>query len=684
MKRFFLSVTITCLTLSVSAQTYKKVLPEPQSVAPTSGTYTHKAGAVIEVKFNKKIASEGYVLKITPKGVVIEASTETGVFYAKESLGQMAGGIFKNIETSDWTVDCCTVKDEPRYPYRGLHMDVSRHFRSKEFILRHLDAMAAFKLNRMHWHLTDGSGWRLQIDKYPLLTEVAAWRTMQFNNEWRRVGDGMFCNEEEGYGGFYSKEDVKEIVEYAAKRHITVIPEIEIPGHSTEVLAVYPQFGCTGVPYECGDLCPGKEATFEFIENVLTEVIEMFPSEYIHIGGDEAGKDKWRTCPDCQKRMKDEGLSTLDELQSYMMKRVEAFLNSHGRKIIGWDEILDGGASPTATIMSWQTTEGGVKATAQGLDVVMSPQKFCYIDAAQDKPGKEPDAFGVYLPLKTIYEYDPSADMPDKSHVIGVQANLWAEYVVSDEYAEYMYWPRGLAIAEIGWTKLENKKGYKEFRERALDMNGQLSDNGYFVFDLANEAGDRPEHDMPAQSKALGCKVVYNDGGTWSRNYPGTGEGTLTDGLRGGYSFREDRYQGYLADFDFTIDLGKVQSISYFETGFYHLIKEDMWAPAYLEVQVSSDGVNFTTIATFGEKPVPVVEQERPHRQRRPFEPKVRKPVAEKAPYQHIIKPSKLSEPVTFDMMTKEFAPTDARYVRVFSDRGPKGGWHFIDEVIVR
>jgi len=681
MRKILLTFCISVITVVSFAQTYNEVLPKPQSVAPGKGTYTHKAGEVIPIKYNKKIAQEGYLLKITQKGIAIEASTETGVFYAKESLKQMAGGIFKNIETTEWTVDCCTIKDEPRYPYRGLHMDVSRHFRSKEFILKHLDAMAAFKLNRMHWHLTDGSGWRLQIDKYPLLTEVAAWRTIQFNNEWRRA-DGLFCNEKDGFGGYYSKEDVKEIVEYAQARHITIIPEIEIPGHSSEVLAVYPEFGCTGVPYECHDLCPGKEATFQFIEDVLTEVMEMFPSQYIHIGGDEAGKSKWRTCPDCQKRIKDEGLNNLDELQSYMMKRVEAFLNKHGRKIIGWDEILDGGVSSTATIMSWQTTEGGIRGTELGLDVIMSPQKYCYIDAAQDKPGKEPDAFGVYLPLKTIYNYDPSDGMPNKSHIIGVQANLWSEYVVSDEYAEYMYWPRGLAIAEIGWTDLKNKQGYDEFRTRALKMNGQMADKGYFVFDLANEAGERPEHDRPVDSKALGCKVTYNC--EWSKNYPAAREATLTDGLRGGWSFREDRWQGYLCDFDFTIDLGETKSISYFETSFIHLVKEDMWGPAYMEVQVSTDGKNFTTLATFGEKEDPEERkiEIRPVPER--LQPKERKAPAEKAPYQHIIKPNKLSEPVTFDVMAKEFAPTDARYIRVFSERGSKGGWHFIDEVIVR
>lgn len=684
MRHILCTLCALALTFSVCAQTYYKVIPTPQSVKPVSGKYVHKAGDPFSVKLNGKIAPEGYVLKVTQKGISIEASTATGVFYAKQTIKQMAGDIFKDAETYAWTIDCCTIKDEPRFPYRGLHMDVSRHFRSKEFILRHLDAMAAFKLNRMHWHLTDGAGWRLQIDSYPLLTEKAAWRTVQFHNEWRRA-DRMYSDEEHGFGGFYTKEDVKEIVEYAAERGITVIPEIEIPGHSNEVLAVYPEFGCTGVPYECTDLCPGKEATFEFIEKVLTEVMEMFPSEYIHIGGDEAGKRMWRTCPDCQKRMKDEGLKDVNELQSYMIKRVERFLESHGRHIIGWDEILDGGLAPNATVMSWRTTEGGTQATALGHDAIMTPQKFSYIDAAQDKPDVEPAAFGLYLPLQKMWEYNPTEGMPDASHIIGVQANLWSEYVVSDEYAEYMYWPRGLAVAETGWTELENKKDYEEFRGRALDANNQMARKGYHVFDLANEAGNRPGFNTPVSSLATGCPVTYNNGSKWNSGYPAQKEATLTDGWLGGWSYRDDRWQGFMDIIDVTVDLQKLCTISHAGTEFLHVDRQGMRGPEYMEIQVSADGQNFTTVATFGKKPEPRKPGDDQRNGRRPgFGQQERKPVTEKAPYQHIIKPTDHGPEVTFDTMEADFSPVQARYVRFVSERGPMGGWNFMDEIIVK
>lgn len=681
MKKIAILVLAVMTVTAAYAQSYNNIIPKPQSVKPASGTYHHRSGDVIAVKQNSKLAPEGYVLKITPKGVTIEAASSAGVFYAKQTLAQMAGDIFTDADSADWTVDCCTIKDEPRFPYRGLHMDVSRHFRSKEFVLKHIDAMAKMKLNRLHMHLTDGGGWRLQIDAYPLLTEVTAWRTMQFYNEWRREGDGMFCNEEEGYGGFYTKDDIREIVAYAEARHITVIPEIEIPGHSSEVLAVYPEFGCTGIPYECGDLCPGKEATFEFIEKVLDEVIELFPSEYIHIGGDEAGKRDWKTCPDCQKRMKEEGLKDVNELQSYMIARVERYLESKGRHIIGWDEILDGGVAPNATVMSWRTTEGGIRATELGHDAIMSPQKFGYIDAAQDKPDKEPAAFGVYLPLERMYDYNPAEGIPDPRHIIGLQANLWSEYIVSDEYAEYMYWPRALAVAEVGWTNLSSKAGYDEFRTRALNVNGQMKAAGYYVFDLENEAGNRPEYSTPVEHLALGCPVTYriepNDG------YPATAQ-ALTDGLRGGWSYRDDRWQGFISDIDVTVDLGEVKSVSHVNAEFLHIVHQDMHAPDYAEIQVSNDGVNFTTVAEIGKKPAAVDPNRQERRWRRERKPHVRIPVEVKAPYQHIIIPEKKGEKVTFDNMSADFDAVDARYVRFKTDRGPRGGWHFIDELVVR
>ncbi len=684
MKRtVILAVLLALVCFQAEAQTvksYDKVIPKPQEIKAAAGTYHHRASDVINVKYNRKLPEEGYLLKVTPDRVTIEASGSAGVFYARQTLAQMSGGIFSDVESSEWTVDCCTIKDSPRFPYRGLHMDVSRHFRSKEFVLRHIDAMAAVKLNRLHMHLTDSEGWRLQIDSYPLLTEVAAWRTVQFRNDWRMT-DRKFSNAQDGFGGFYTKDDIREIVAYAAERHITVVPEIDIPGHSTEVCAVYPELGCSGEPYRSSVLCPGKEETFVFIEKVLEEVMELFPSEYIHIGGDEVNKRQWAECPDCRRRMEEEGLKDVDELQSWTIKRVEKFIESRGRHIIGWDEILDGGVAPNATIMSWRGTEGGIRATGLGHDAIMTPQKFCYIDAAQDKPDKEPAAYGVYLPLWKMYEYNPTDEMPDPSHIIGVQANLWSEYVVSDEYAEYMYWPRGLAVSEVGWTRPENKDGYARFHERALDINGQMETAGYHVFDLKSEAGNRPEYYVPVDHLAKGCKVTYNDC-QWSGSYPAGKESTFTDGLLGGWSYRDDRWQGFLRDIDVTIDLGSVRTVSYIEAEFYEKGR-DMQAPVYAEVQVSADGVNFTTVAEVGEKPVPPTEEEMSQQRARRQQ---RQPVAvtEKAPYRHVVIPEERGTAVTFKSLSASFNEADARYVRFKACRGSFGGWTFIDEIIVR
>lgn len=546
---------------------------------------------VVGSKASKKIATEGYSLTVSPKRIDVVASCEQGAFYAIQTLLQMTqmGELH--------TIDCCTVADEPRFPYRGLHFDVSRHFFSKEFLIKQIDAMALLKLNRMHLHLTDGAGWRLQIDRYPRLTSFAAWRPAKTWQEWAKC-DTKYCdqNDPNAHGGFYTKDDIREVLAYAESRHITVIPEIEMPGHSEEAVAAYPEVSCDGTG-KGGDFCPGKEATFQFLENILSEVIDLFPSHYIHIGGDEAGKGAWKTCPDCQRRMKEEGLKSLDELQSYLIRRIEKFVNSKGRDIIGWDEILEGGLAPNATVMSWRGTSGGIKAIKAGHDVVMTPGEL-YLDHTQDAPFKEPMSIGGYGSLQVTYDFnpvDPSLTQQELKHLLGVQANLWTEYVPTPEHAEYMYYPRTFAVAETGWSRAEDKN-YEKFRPRAVFLCNMLQKLGYNTFDLSNEYGNRRESLQPVQHLAKGCKVTYQQ--PFSKAWPSHGATTLTDGELGGWTYADHKWQGLLKDLDVVIDLGKLQPVHYVGATFMHLPGPGVYVPRSMQVEVSADGKNYESIGT--------------------------------------------------------------------------------------
>lgn len=546
---------------------------------------------VVGSKASKKIATEGYSLTVSPKRIDVVASCEQGAFYAIQTLLQMTqmGELH--------TIDCCTVADEPRFPYRGLHFDVSRHFFSKEFLIKQIDAMALLKLNRMHLHLTDGAGWRLQIDRYPRLTSFAAWRPAKTWQEWTKC-ETKYCdqNDPDAHGGFYTKDDIREVLAYAESRHITVIPEIEMPGHSEEAVAAYPEVSCDGTG-KGGDFCPGKEATFQFLENILSEVIDLFPSHYIHIGGDEAGKGAWKTCPDCQRRMKEEGLNSLDELQSYLIRRIEKFVNSKGRDIIGWDEILEGGLAPNATVMSWRGTSGGIKAIKAGHDVVMTPGEL-YLDHTQDAPFKEPMSIGGYGSLQVTYDFnpvDPSITQQELKHLLGVQANLWTEYVPTPEHAEYMYYPRTFAVAETGWSRAEDKN-YEKFRPRAVELCNILQKLGYNTFDLSNEYGNRRESLQPVQHLAKGCKVTYQQ--PFSKAWPSHGATTLTDGELGGWTYADHKWQGLLKDLDVVIDLGKLQPVHYVGATFMHLPGPGVYVPRSMQVEVSADGKNYESIGT--------------------------------------------------------------------------------------
>jgi hexosaminidase len=445
---------------------------------------------------------EAYRLEVTCDGITIEAGGEAGLFYAFQTLMQL---IFpsQKAEKGSVAIPCVKISDSPRYKWRGMHLDVSRHFFQKEFIFRMLDAMAMHKLNTFHWHLTDDQGWRIEIDRYPELAAVAAWRDetlIGHGSETPWVYDGT------RYGGYYTKEDVREVVEYAARLHINVVPEIEMPGHAVAALQAYPELSCTGGPVPPFNrwgvsedvFCAGKEETFEFLEGVLTEVAEMFPYEYIHIGGDECPKVRWEQCPLCQKRRADNNLKDEHELQSYFVKRMEAFLAAKGKKIIGWDEILDGGIAENAAVMSWRGHSGGIQAANMGHDVVMTPHLFVYLDYYQSEYN-EPLSIGGMLPLEKVYSIDimpPEIDEKRRHHIIGAQANVWTEYMTGEKHVEYMVFPRLAALAEALWTPGE-KLDFEGFSRRmtaqyarydAADLNYRVPHpQGYEAISLVTD-----------------------------------------------------------------------------------------------------------------------------------------------------------------------------------------------------
>lgn len=417
------------------------------------------------------LAEEEYSIAICKSGCTVRASSYNGFLYALQTLKQLTSvSIFgdKPDPAEKFLFPCVKIQDKPRFGYRGMHLDCSRHFFSVEEVKKYLDVMALYKLNRFHWHLTDDQGWRAEIKKYPKLTEVGAFRNgTVIKKDWGS-NDGI------RYGGYYTQDQMREVVAYAAKLGIVVIPEVDLPGHMMGVLAGYPELGCTGGPYEVWTrwgvspevLCPGKEGMFTLLEDVFTELMDIFPSEYIHIGGDECPKTEWEKCPDCQARIKalgikaDEHHTAEQYLQSYVTERVQKFLNDHGRKIIGWDEVLEGELAKGATVMSWRGTAGGIKASSMGFDVIMTPNTYCYFDYYQSPDqDKEPFGIGGNLPLEKVYGYEPfdGLDAGQQKHILGVQANLWTEYIATPEHLEYMLLPRMTALSEVQWCRPEDK-----------------------------------------------------------------------------------------------------------------------------------------------------------------------------------------------------------------------------------
>lgn len=446
------------------------VLPEVKSTG-------NEANADVRLYLDPSLAEEEYTLEVTQDGVTVKGGTEKGVWWGLQTLNQIliqaASGAAPGepLRTSG-----LYVQDKPHFPYRGAHFDPCRHFFTVDEVKTFIDIMALHKLNTLHWHLTDDQGWRLEIKKYPLLTEVGAVRKETKVGHYNDAAAG-YDGTPYGEGCYYSQKDVKDIVEYAAARQVTVIPEIEMPGHAVAALTSYPWLGCVGEGYEVRTtwgisddvFCIGKESTFEFLEGVLDEVCGLFPSEYIHIGGDECPSVRWETCPDCQKRMKEEGLTSERQLQGYLLHRIEAYLNAKGKKIIGWDEILEGGVTPSATVMSWRGPQGGINAAKQGNDVVMTPNNYFYLDyyqTADPKANGEPLGIGGYVSLEKCYSFDPydQLDENTRKHIKGIQANTWTEYMKTFDHVQHMDLPRFAALAEVAWS--DSKTSYEQFLSR--------------------------------------------------------------------------------------------------------------------------------------------------------------------------------------------------------------------------
>jgi len=416
---------------------------------------------------------EYYYLRVEYDKIEISAKTAKGIFYGIQSLRQLMPAEVEDSSVAELAIPAVRIQDEPRYAYRGMMLDVSRHFFPVEFVKKFIDLIALHKMNTFHWHLTNDHGWRIEIMKYPKLTEIGSVRkeTVLEKNLDPYIGDG------EEHGGFYTQEEVKEIVRYAEKRHIMVIPEIGMPGHSTAALAAYPELGNDTGPYEVStawgikdQILAPKEETFQFLENVLTEVMELFPSKYIHIGGDEVPKKEWEESTQAQAVIKREGLEDEDELQSYFIQRIEKFLNDNGRHLIGFDEILEGGLAPNATVMSWRGIQGGIAAAKQGNDVIMTPNSHLYFDYYQADPQDEPLAIWGDISVEKVYSYDPTPkelSQEEAQHVIGAQGNLWTEYISTPHYAEYMILPRMSALAEVVWTP-KDKKDWDDFKRRVF------------------------------------------------------------------------------------------------------------------------------------------------------------------------------------------------------------------------
>lgn len=612
---------------------------------------------LIAAEKDDSLAKDAYRLEISTERIVITAHQPEAVLNGIATLRQLA------LTRKDGRqLPAVWIEDRPAFGYRGLMLDVSRHFFPIPFLKKYIDLMSLYKLNTFHWHLTDGAGWRLEIKKYPELTSKAAWRTdANWKYWWNNGRQYAEMGSPNAFGGYYTAEQAKDLIRYAAKRGITIIPEIEMPAHTEEVLAAYPHLSCYGLPYKNSEFCIGNEDTFRFLQNVLDEVLEIFPSRYIHIGGDEADKSAWKKCPKCQKIIKDFDLKDEHGLQSYAVKRMETYLNSKGRKLIGWDEILEGGLAPDATVMSWRGEKGGIEAANSGHDVIMTPGSHLYFDAYQTNPIGQPEAIGGYLPLPKVYAYQPRSkeiNSDKQKHVLGVQANLWTEYMPTTNQVEYMAFPRALALAEVAWTPEQNKN-WNDFQLRLqkhylllqrLNVNYYAPSNELSILSKFNIAekkavvnisseqfkpeirytvdGSNPvagsalytEAGIPLNAsakvkavifknevpmgkiqeleldvhRAIGKKVTYNN--KWSNSYPAQKGITLVNGQSGDLTYGDGQWQGFLGDFDVTVDMDLSSPLTQLKIRFMQLTGPGVYMPANVTVAISEDGKEFKII----------------------------------------------------------------------------------------
>lgn len=678
------------------------------------------------------LAAEAYTLDITRKGVTVRASGLNGFNYAIQSLKQMLPVAIYTGETrpfADWTLPCVSISDSPRFGYRGMHIDVARHFFDVNEMKKVLDVMEIHKLNTLHWHLTDDQGWRLPVSSYPeLIAKGSVRKGTMVRKDWE-------SSDNIPYGGHYTTEEIKDVIAYASSKGITVIPEIDLPGHMLAALTAYPEFGCTGGPYEVWGrwgvaddvLCAGNEKTMRFLEDVLSEVADLFPSEYIHIGGDECPKVRWEKCPKCQAKIKELGLKDDGEfkaehyLQSYVMERMEKFLEKKGKKIIGWDEILEGKPGPNATIMSWRGSEGGIKASKMGHDVIMTPNSHFYFDYYQGADQDwEPFGIGGYIPLERVYSYEPYTEDMDadaRGHILGVQANLWTEYVLDNDHLEYMLLPRMSALSEVQWCRPENKDWNRYFAgvshlfdiyealgynysttsfgvhaDESTDpkkgcvvvrlytqgdapirytLDGSEPDESSALYTRPLEIKEsatlkatafRPSFKTPGYSKsfivhkAVGKPVSFNVAPLSKYTYGAPA--SLVNGIQGPFIYTSGDWAGWMGDpVDLTIDMGGRTAYSSVTMSALVQKGEYIFGPLDLRALVSDDGVSFTEVAAIE---IPVEKE---------------------------------NDPDGLKEYKVEFPETSARYLRVTSKTvNPIPEWHgahgeagflFIDEIAV-
>lgn len=575
---------------------------------------------LLKIDASREWKPEEYQLEVEKKQVTITSGTAEGLCRGLQTLRQLfPPQIFSPApaEGVKWTAACVTITDYPRFEWRGMHLDVCRHFFDKEFVKRYIDILAMHKMNVFHWHLVDDQGWRIEIKKYPKLTEIGAWRVDREDKQWDSR-EPQKPGEKATYGGFYTQDEIMEVVAYAAERFITVVPEIEMPAHVGSAMAAYPQYSCTGGPFTVPPggvwpitdiYCAGKDETFTFLEDVLTEVMDLFPSEYIHIGGDEADKTEWKRCPDCQARIRKEGLKDEHELQSYFIKRIEQFLTSKGRRLIGWDEILQGGLPPEATVMSWQGFEGGIAAARSGHKAVMAPASHCYLSVYQGDPSTEPESFRGRLTLKKVYSFEPvpaGLTQEESRMIIGAQGCLWTEYITDGKTAEYMILPRLSALSEVVWSPASGRN-WEDFNNRlpkmmerfeaaginfsrgsySVDMSASFDEaSGSIILEMTSEQpspeiryttdGSEPDAASSEYTEPLIMKesatvkaAIFEDGKMtggvsrkkisinkatgmkvkynipFSDNYKGQGDNTLVNGINGSGDFHDGHWQGF-------------------------------------------------------------------------------------------------------------------------------------------